>query len=389
MILEKLKKEFDHLVVFDFEFRQDIRHKGEKPDPICAVYKDIITQKTFKAYGLSLKVIPFDPKKSLFICYNAVAEASCLKVLGCKIPEYWWDCFVENKKLYQGRVSDAKGSWSMLTAANRYGIETMTEDRKKWEIEQILTNPEHPIESILEYCEKDVIATEKLFIEQLKDIEKHFDNKGPLEIIQHGLFHGRSMAAMAEIECNGMPIDNKLYDEINNNFPLIKEKIINEFNAKYPVYENGKFSMKKFKEFIDSLGLLQQWPRTPSGALSITEKNIYNYAQSYPAINEFYFVKEFVESQKLKGFVVGPDGRARTSLNMFGIKTGRTNQSTALYPFNAAKPMRNILCPAPNHAYIYADYKAQEIAIAAYLSKDETLIEDYKTGDVYIETAIH
>ena len=62
--------------------------------------------------------------------------------------------------MYQGRVSDAKGSWSMLTAANRYGIETMTEDRKKWEIEQILTNPEHPIESILEYCEKDVIATE-------------------------------------------------------------------------------------------------------------------------------------------------------------------------------------------------------------------------------------
>ena len=98
MIIEKLKKEFDHLVVFDFEFRQDIRNKGEKPDPICAVYKDIITGKTFKAYGLSLKVIPFDPKKSLFICYNAVAEASCLKVLGCKIPEYWWDCFVENKK---------------------------------------------------------------------------------------------------------------------------------------------------------------------------------------------------------------------------------------------------------------------------------------------------
>ena len=127
---------------------------------------------------------------------------------------------------------------------------------------------------------------------------------------------------------------------------------------------------RKFKAFIDSLGLLQQWPRTPSGALSITEKNIYNYAQSYPAINEFYFVKEFVESQKLKGFVVGPDGRARTSLNMFGIKTGRTNQSTALYPFNAAKPMRNILCPAPNHAYIYADYVSQEIAIAAYLSKD-------------------
>ena len=54
MIIEKLKKEFDHLVVFDFEFRQDIRNKGETPDPICAVYKEIITGKQFKAYGLSL-----------------------------------------------------------------------------------------------------------------------------------------------------------------------------------------------------------------------------------------------------------------------------------------------------------------------------------------------
>ena len=72
---------------------------------------------------------------------------------------------------------------------------------------------------------------------------------------------------------------------------------------------------------------------------------------------------------------------------MFGIKTGRTNQSTALYPFNAAKPMRNILCPAPNHAYIYADYVSQEIAIAAYLSKDEKLINAYKEGDVDIYTA--
>ena len=50
-------------------------------------------------------------------------------------------------------------------------------------------------------------------------------------------------------------------------------------------------------------------------------------------------MKEFVDSQKLKGFIVGPDKRARTQLKMFGIKTGRTNQSTSRYPFNAAKPV--------------------------------------------------
>ena len=387
MIIEKLKKLFDHIVVFDFEFKQDILHKGEKPDPICAVYKDIITQKTFRAYGISLKVIPFNPKKSLFVCYNAVAEASCLKVLGLTIPDNWWDCYVENRKLYMGRVGNAKGSWSMLTAANRYNIETMTEDRKKYEIEQILNNPDYPIEKILDYCEEDVKATEKLFIAQCKDIEDHFELKGPLEIIQHAQFHGRSMAAMAEIECNGMPIDNALFNDLDTNFDRIKKLLIDDFNKKYEVFVNYKFNMKLFIKFIDSLGLLAEWPKTPTGALSTTEKVIYDYSQSYPEINEFYFVKEFVEARKLKGFVVGPDGRARTSLNMFQIKTGRTNQSTALYPFNAAKPMRNILKPLDDHAYIYADYVSQEIAIAAYLSNDDKLIDAYKTGDVYIYTA--
>ena len=61
-------------------------------------------------------------------------------------------------------------------------------------------------------------------------------------------------------------------------------------------------------------------------------------SQINDAISEYYLMKEFVDSQKLKGFIVGPDKRARTKLNMFGIKTGRTNQSTSRYPFNAAKP---------------------------------------------------
>ena len=389
MLLEVLKENFEQIFVCDAEFICDKKDKGERPNVVCFVFKEIISGKTYKHYEDSLKELPpHKPKKTLFVAYNVNAEASCIANLKIKMPIYWWDCFIENQKLYRGRINGGKGAFSMLRTAKRYGIECMSEDLKKWNISQILNNPEHKIEDTLDYCEKDVIATEKLFYEQLKDIERTFANKGPREIIQHALIHGRSMAYTAIVEHNGIPIDNELLDEINNNFPVAKEKIIEDINSRLDVYENGSLSNKKFKSLVARLGLLDVWPKTPSGQLSTTDKVIYKFAQQNEAINEFYFLKEFVDSQKLKGFIVGPDGRARTDLNMFGTATGRTNQSTSRYPFNTAKPMRNIIKPNMHWALVSGDWKSQEVYIAAHLSKDQTLMDMLEEEDIYIQIAI-
>ena len=196
------------------------------------------------------------------------------------------------------------------------------------------------------------------------------------------------MAYTAIVEHNGIPVDNKLLDEINYNFPVAKEKIIEDINSRLDVYENGSLSNKKFKSLVARLGLLDVWPKTPSGQLSTTDKVIYKFAQQNEAINEFYFLKEFVDSQKLKGFIVGPDGRARTELNMFGTATGRTNQSTSRYPFNTAKPMRNIIKPNDYWALVSGDWKSQEVYIAAHLSKDQTLMDMLEDEDIYMQIAI-
>ena len=388
MILEVLKENFDEIFVFDTEFIRDIDERGDNPNVICAVYKGLKSQKIFKHSGKDLnKLPPCNVSKTLFVAYNVQAEASCLDVLKIKMPRNWWDVFVENKKLYQGRIKGGKGAFGLLRTAQRYGIEAMSEDLKAWNINQILYNKDHPIEDTLNYCLDDVLTLEKVFIQQLKDIEETFCNKGPLEIIQHALFHGLSMAYTAVVECNGIPIDNALHKEIDENFPAAKEKIIADINSRLGVYENGSFSQKNFKSLVASEGLIDRWPKTISGQLKTTEKEIYKFAQENKAISELYFLKEFVDSRKLKGFVVGPDGRARANLNMFGLITGRTNQSTSRYPFNAAKPMRNIIKPNDNWALISGDYKAQEIAIAAYLSKDPMLISMYKEKDIYISIA--
>ena len=388
MILENLKLFFDEIYILDTEYQQDIDEKGERPKVICIVYKGVKSQKVFKHFGAELnKLPPGTTKKTLFVAYNAVAEAQCFKALNIKLPKHWWDVFVENKKLYQGRIAAGKGAFGLIRTAKRYGIECMSEDLKAYNIDRILNDPTHPIDDIVDYCLDDVLTTEKVFYEQLKDLEKTFKNKGPTEIISQALFHGKAMAYTAEVEYNGIHIDEVLYREISDNFPAARDKIIAAINSKLDIYIDGVFSNKKFKLLVTREGLLNRWPKTTSGQLSTTAKHIKKFSKENEAIGEFYFCKEFVDSQKLKGFIVGPDGRARCRLNMFGVLTGRTNQSTSRYPFNTPKPMRNIVKPMDGWVYLYSDYVSQEIAVAAYLSKDPVLISAYESGDVYIYTA--
>ena len=59
MILETLKENFKNIVVFDFEFTQDIDEKGERAAPLCAVYKEIKSGKYYRCIGDDLKYFLF------------------------------------------------------------------------------------------------------------------------------------------------------------------------------------------------------------------------------------------------------------------------------------------------------------------------------------------
>ena len=54
-----------------------------------------------------------------------------------------------------------------------------------------------------------------------------------------------------------------------------------------------------------------------------------------------------------------PDGKARCSYKMYGLKTGRTNPSTAKHPFNAPKAMRNLVAAPKDKIMVNFDYRSQ------------------------------
>ena len=294
---------------------------------------------------------------------------------------------IEDRKLKFGKVQ----SHSLLAACGRYGIQTISEDLKKYFINKIIlaneTYTDEQMSKILDYCESDVEAGAALFLEQCKEIEKVKKFDGPEMIISQALFSGAAVACTAQVEFNGNHLNLELLKKIDDAFPYVKRKMIDELNAELDVYENDVLKQHKFDAWIERIGLADVWPLTITGQYKTDEKTLETYKDAHPDVRKFKLAQEFIGSRKLKGFIVGPDNKARCSYRMYGLKTGRTNPSTAKHPFNAPKAMRNLIKAPKNKIMVNFDYRSQEVAIAAYLSQDPNMMAAVQKTDPYIYIA--
>jgi len=385
MILDTLKENFDYICVVDTEFRGQ-QDEGQLNEPVCTVIKELKSGKYHKLHGPKIK-LPYPNNKTLWIAHNVIAEAHTFLAYGLPLPEFWWDTLVEDKKLNFGKVP----KHSLLACCARYGIQTISEDLKKYFINKIIlahdTYTDEQMSKILDYCTSDVDANAALFLEQIKEIEqvKKFD--GPNMIISQALFSGAAVACTAKVEFNGIHINQPLLKKIDDAFPYVKRTMIDELNTELNIYENDVLKQHKFDEFIERIGLADVWPLTITGKYKTDEKTLDNYKDTHPDIRKFKLAQEFIGSRKLKGFIVGPDGKARCSYRMYGLKTGRTNPSTAKHPFNAPKAMRNLVAAPKDKIMVNFDYRSQEVAIAAYLSGDPNMMAAVEQSDPYIQIA--
>ena len=377
--------QFDYVVAYDYEYSQTA---GNNPDPVCVTYKDLKTEKITQQWLLGRKQLcPFPVASTLFICHYAVAEVSCDIVRGLTKPTFLWDSFVEEKKMLNGKI---KVGFGLLDTCERYNIKgIMSEAHKTLWRDTIINNyPSYSDEEkkgILEYNLEDVLTNEKLFYAQLEKLS--FKNDNHHQIVSQACFHGRSMGICAQIEHNGIPVNLELYNDLNDNYEEVKKLEIDSLTKVFDCYDGDKFSNKKFAAAIEKEGLLERWPKTEKGRLKTDDRTIYRFAEVNPAIQQYRASKFIVESRKLKGYLIGKDGRSRTSLNMFGQSTGRTNVSTATNPFGAPRRMRTMIGTTKDKILVYADWKSQEAVIQAYLSQDQNMIAAVKSGDPYLFTA--
>ena len=386
-LLTKLYKQFKHIVVVDYEFRQV---PGESPTVVCGVYKELKSGIVIVAKGGSLNVLPYSFQDTLYVGFQLNAEASCFLELGFGLPLHCWDLFIIEKKLFNGAIPNAPGAYSLIKTSERYGIhDAMSEQEKINNRDLIINNTSYTkdeMQRITDYCTEDVLLTEKLFFKQSAYLEQD-DHDTDRSIITN-LFHSKANAYTAKVERNGIPIDAALYNDFQRSFPEIAKDLIEETNKNLNVYVDGKFKHIKFAELLAREKLTDRWPKTKTGKFKTDRKTVYKFSVSNTAIDQFRLCQEFIGCNNLKGYQVGSDGRSRCYLNMFGQKTGRTNASPAKYPFGAPRWARTFIKPDSDKVLAYIDYRSQEPAIQFSLSKDPELKAAYETGDIYMYTAI-
>ena len=365
-------------VCVDFEF------KVEPGNPIsevhCMVARCVVTGRTWRLWTDELEVYPFRDDE-IFIAYYASAEMAAFDHLGWPRPRYVLDLFAEFRNLTNG--GGTKGGSGLVDALAYFGLPAIgAEEKREWRDIAIRGAPFTEAERIglLDYCEGDVDGLVQL-------LPKILAATGYTRAtFAQALLRGRYMVNAAIIERNGIPLDAPLVERLDRQWLGIKRHLIDAVDANFGIYENGHLRHVRLEAYLAKHNI--PWPRTEAGRLALDEDTFRAQADRHPQIAPLWELHHTLHDLKLNKLAVGHDGRNRVMLSAFRSRTGRNQPSNAKFVFGPAKWIRGLIKPGPGRAISYCDFSAQEIAVAAAMSRDAALQEVYDSCDPYIRLAI-
>jgi hypothetical protein len=360
----------------DFEFTAI---PGDRPEPICLVTHELRSGRKFRIFEDQLKVMKAPPYATgpdvLFVAYYASAELGCYRALAWPMPERILDLFIEFRDRVNGLPAPA--GWGLLGALTFFGLDGMGATEKK-ELQEAIGNGtwrgRFTPEEILNYCESDVEALERLLSAMVPRID-----------LPRALLRGRSMAAAAAMEWNGTPIDMEMLRLLRLNWDGMKDRLIAAVDKDFGVYEGTTFKLDRFEAFLVARGI--PWARTETGRLSLDDDFFRQQAKSYPLISPLRELRSALSELRLNDLRVGQDGRNRTMLSAFRSRTGRFQPSNTKYIFGPSVWLRGLIKPPPGYGIAYIDWSQQEFGTAAALSGDATMMAAYQCGDPYLAFA--
>jgi len=381
-VLDRLP--FEHLVAVDFEFEfgghetlEAAGRSGERPRPVCMVAKELRSGETWRLWRAEFgPQAPFPVgADTLLIAYYASAELGCFRALGWAAPRYVLDLFTEFRARTNGRT--LPNGASLLGAATYFGIDGIDITEKQDLRARILAGGPWSAddrETILNYCESDVLMLERLLAAMLSRI-----------YLPHALLRGRYMKAAAAIEWNGTPIDTATLGLLRQHWTGIQEELIVEIDQDYGVFDGRSFRLERWQRWLAAHGI--PWPVLESGRLDLSDDTFRQMARAYPAVAPMRELRSALSDLRLADLSVGSDGRNRTILSAFRARTGRNQPSNTKYIFGPSVWLRSLIQPPPGCGVAYVDWEQQEHGIAAVLSDDSSMLAAYESGDPYLEFA--
>ena len=373
---------FRKIYAIDFEY---CGADGEIPKIVCMVIEDLRSGEVSRYWRddlCEMRTPPFETGEDVALLgYYAPAEVQSMLALGWDVDASVIDLFAEFRCQTNGNPD--VGRKSLVSALKIYGLEQFIPEEKDSMRDLILSEgpwSKAQRSAILDYCQQDVVALGPLLNAMLRH--------APWSELQfnQALLRGRYMKAVGAMQHRGIPIDLGMLDKLNANWEDIKLNLIENVDAQYGVYVDGRFKEALFQSYLAREGI--PWPRLDSGRLALDRNTFSNMSKRYPIVQSLHELRKTLGEFKLNNLAVGRDGRNRTLLSPLAAKTGRNQPSTTKFIFGPAKWIRGLIKPTEGSALAYCDWSSQEIAIAAALSDDDLLWAAYESGDPYIAFAI-
>jgi DNA polymerase I len=385
---------FGRIIVCDFEYEVA---DGDLPNPLCMVAYELDENlehvRTIRLWRDDFGAAPpFDiGDDTVFVAYSAWAEMTCFMALGWKFPVHIFDqhtAYLAASNIllpYKPDEIRKKQSKRLPDACRAYGIngwenidkDTISKDigEGRWQV--------HGRERTLEYCEEDVRASTLLLREQLRGRCCHYGfYPADVERVLH--WSNYSAKSVAQIQARGMPIDMRLWNLVQEHKAGVIQYLLRRFDPSFgsgaPIYTpEGEWNYARFEQWLARTGI-NAWPCLESGKLDISG-DAFRMMYHLRGIEELHALRDSLGVVVRAKLPIGRDGRNRPSLFPFCTATGRNAHAKSLY--NAHAGMRSFMVFPPDTIGIYLDWRTQEVGVAAALSGDQALINDYQGGDVY------
>jgi len=186
-------------------------------------------------------------------------------------------------------------------------------------------------------------------------------------------------AAMARTK--GTPMDVELLERFETHRDFILDRVIAEVNKDFHVFEGREFKYDLLEQLLIRENI--PWPVTATGRLDLRDETFEDLVETYPQFKPIRQVRKTLAGMRGRPEKVDKDGYARPFLNPLGSSTGRYQPSSKKYVWFKASWERGFVKPQEGYGLVHADYKSQEIGVAASISGDKNLQTAHRSGDAY------
>ena len=214
----------------------------------------------------------------------------------------------------------------------------------------------------------------------------------PLIDIPAAIFRGQYQTVVAGMERRGIPLDVERVNLWSTHWSGIQDRLVAQIEqiAQSGIFVGGTWSHEGLNAFVMKWEAAtgQRWPRSGKSRVPLTtEEVLRELTQLDPRlapVQQMFSLRR--QARGLGKLALGNDGRNRFWIDALKQKTGRDSvygDSILGYP----KYQRGLIQPRPGRAIAVLDFKNQEPAIAAALSRDNELMAICTTDDPYIALA--